>query len=212
VPGPGAGRLATAAELVRRAIRTGATRISVSFGRPDQVTVADDGAGVAQPLVALTAALVDAHREKEDRHQALAGLEQAGELPLLALAGSSGCASCPSTPATGNTATGWHSAGAGRPRCRAPRPRGWRRRSASRLPRSPRRAARWLLEVARFAPALVSIDGRPRPMGWPSALAQAPLPPPLRGRMALLPEGDSAVAYLLAHGLVGAHITIPDAP
>jgi hypothetical protein len=59
---------------------------------------------------------------------------------------------------------------------------------------------------------MISVDGAPAPEGWPATLAQAPLRPPLRGRIALLPEGDSAHAYLLAHGLVGAHITIPDAP
>jgi hypothetical protein len=73
-------------------------------------------------------------------------------------------------------------------------------------------AARWLAAVARFAPVSVMVNGKPVEGGWRGSLAESHLGPPLRGRLALLAEGDIAHAYLLAHGLVSTRISIPDAP
>jgi hypothetical protein len=75
-----------------------------------------------------------------------------------------------------------------------------------------RRAATWLADVARFAPIPVLLDGSPVRDGFAGSLANGPLRAPLRGRVALLAEGETAHAYLLAQGLVTAHITIPGAP
>jgi hypothetical protein len=200
------------AELVRRAIRSGATKVNVSFAR-NQVAVADDGAGVAHGLMELTAVLIDPTADKEQRHRALTALEGAGELSLLALAGVDRLRELSIDTRDG------------RYRHRL----GFRQGKAPSLSRTPaagletkisfqsgdldrRRAARWLQDVARFAPALVTVDGAPAPEGWSETLTQAPLHPPLHGRIALLPQGDSAHAYLLAHGLIAAHVTIPDAP
>ena len=75
-----------------------------------------------------------------------------------------------------------------------------------------RRAAEWLADVARFAPGAVLVDGVSVVDGFRDVLLQARLPAPLRGGVALVAEGDTAHAYLLAHGLVTAHISIPEAP
>jgi hypothetical protein len=201
------------AELVRRAIRAGASRVEVRFSH-HQVLITDDGPGLDPLVLEWTAALVDGRRPNQDRHAALATLERAGELAMLALAGAddrpglaidtvhgshrytlmfqAGAAPVlarePATGAAGTTLS-VRAGGLGR-----------------------RRAARWLAGVARFAPVPVVVDGSPVTDGMADSLVQAPLAPPLQGRLALGARGDTARAYLLAHGLVTAHLAIPAAP
>jgi hypothetical protein len=201
------------AELVRRAIRAGASNVRVTFGR-GRVVVSDDGAGLDPALVQWTAILVDRDRRAEERHLALATLEKAGEPALLALGGldqlreltiqtvSGGREHALSyqrgTPAT--MASGAARAAGGT-------------QVVLQVPGLPRRqAARWLADVARFAPVSLVVDGKPVADGLAGALVQAPLAPPLRGQVALVARGDTAHAYLLAHGLVTAHLSIPEVP
>jgi hypothetical protein len=201
------------AELVRRALRSGAREIDVRFGR-GQAVVSDDGPGLDPALLQWAAILVDRQRPDEERHRALTILERAGELFLLALAGLEGLRALHIDTVTGSQQ---HSlvfrqgaaadVGVGR----AARAAGTRISvHAGGLDR--RRAARWLADVARFARGSVAIDGAPVIDGFRDALVQVALAPPLRGRLALTLEGDTAHAYLLAHGVVTAHLSIPDAP
>ncbi len=201
------------AELVRRAIRTGATQIGVSFTR-DRVVISDDGPGLDPSLVQWTAIVVDRKRSAEERHLALTTLERAGELGLLALAGLEPLREVAIHTIFGNQ---HHVLAyqAGQPASvevgRATRAAGTQIIvRAGGLDR--RRAARWIADVARFAPVAVVVDGRAIPDGMADSLLQAPLQAPLRGRLALLLEGDTAHACLLANGLVSAHLSIPDAP
>jgi hypothetical protein len=201
------------AELVRRALQAGASTVSVDFSR-GQAVVSDDGPGLDPALLQWAAILIDRQRPDEERHRALITLERAGELSLLGLAGLDLLREL-----SIDTITGPHhhtlafragdsaDVGVGR----ASRARGTRISvRAAALDR--RLAARWLADVARFAPGPLLIDAVAVTDGFHEALVQAPLPAPLRGRIALQPEGDTAHAYLLAHGLITAHLSIPDAP
>lgn len=179
------------AELVRRAIRAGATRVELRFGR--QLIVSDDGAPLDPALADHTHALLDRRRGDLVRHQAFIALERAGELPLLALLGLPHLRGLEIRRAeAGGTEIAVRAGGLDR-----------------------RRARRWLAEVARFAPLSLLVDGAPvstasaRGRG---ALFEAALQPPLAGRIALLDRGDNAQAFLLAHGLVSAHVGLPGAP
>ena len=169
-------------------------------------------------MVQWTAILVDRSREAEERHRALLTLERAGEVALLALAGLEHLRELGI-----QTSQGQHRYNLKLRRGMPPAlSRGTARARpddvmgtqitvrATDLPR--RRAARWLASVARFAPVPVLVNGKPVADGWRGSLAQGRLASPLRGRVALLAEGDTAHASLLAHGLVSARISIPDAP
>jgi hypothetical protein len=201
------------AELVRRASRAGASTVEVAFGR-HRVTVTDDGPGLDPALLHWTAVLADPRQHNDERHRALTALERAGELALLALVGLDRLRELRIDTAHGSQhhrlllragRAPLLSYGAG------PAPPGTRVAvRAAGLPR--RRAADWLRDVARFAPLRVVVDGAPVVDGFAGSLIQAPLDPPLRGRVALVPDADTAHAYLLAHGLVTGHLTIPDAP
>ena len=179
------------AELVRRAIRAGATRVELRFGR--QLVVSDDGTPLDPALADHTHALIDRRRGDPVRHQAFVALERAGELSLLALLGLPHLRGLDiRRPAAGGTEIAVRAGGLDR-----------------------RRARRWLTEVARFAPVSVVVDGSaldPASSRSRAVLIEAPLEPPLAGRVALLARGDTAQAFLLAHGLVSAHVGIPGAP
>jgi hypothetical protein len=176
------------AELVRRAIRAGATSVHVTLGRR-QLVVTDDGPGLDPAHLEWITLLVDRQQDDQPRHRALLALEQAGELALLALAGVDDLQDLHIESTRPGTRIALRAPGLDR-----------------------RKAARWLADVARFSSVPVLIDGSPVADGMTGSLVQAPLAPPLRGRVALVRQGDVAHAYLLSDGLVTAHITIPDAP
>jgi hypothetical protein len=201
------------AELVRRALRTGATKVSVTFGRR-RVVVADDGPGIDPDLMQWTAVLVDGHRDNEERHRALTTLERAGELALLALAGVDRLRELDLHSVHGQQRfTLKFRPGAPADLSRAPAIATAGTRITLRVPGLDRgKATRWLASVARFAPVPVVVDGSRVADGLTGSLVEAPLSPPLRGRVALVPRGEIARIHLLAHGLVTAHLTVPDAP
>lgn len=199
-------------ELVRRALRDGATQVEVDLGR-HRAEVRDNGRGIPEAHLEWTAALLDKRRTNEERHTALTALEATGELVLLMLAGL--------VPRTLQI----RSARGGRVVClvyqreRTP----WVTIDAT--PESDStvvvvqhadldraRAAEWLAGAARFAPARVIIDGRPIDAGFQGTFGVQALREPLRGRVAIPLEGDTAHAWLLEHGLVTGHVAIPDAP
>jgi hypothetical protein len=75
-----------------------------------------------------------------------------------------------------------------------------------------RRAVEWLSGAARFAPATVVVDGKAVDVGFVGTFGPHLLREPLRGRVAIPHEGETAHAWLLEHGLVTGHVAIPDAP
>ena len=200
------------AELVRRAIRSRARNVQVTIGR--QVVVVDDGAGLSPSLLGDTAVLLDSRRPTQERHGALVRLEEAGELAMLSLLGldqlrdlriSSGFLASPCTlefrEKVGAVVRPGSDCAAGA------------RITLQAGGLDARQAARWLTEVARFAPAAVVINGEKVPDAWEKkALLVVPLSAPLAGRVALMAEGETAHAHLLSDGLVSAQVTVPGAP
>jgi hypothetical protein len=199
-------------ELVRRALRDGANQVEVDLAR-HRAEVRDNGRGVPEAHLEWTCVLLDRRRTNEERHAALTALEATGELALLMLAGLE--------PRTLQI----RSARGGRVVCLAYQ-RGrtpWMTIDATpesdstvvvvqhpELDRA--RAAEWLRGAARFAPATVLVDGRPVDAGFQSTFGVQALHGPLRGRVAIPLEGDTAHAWLLEHGLVTGHVAIPEAP
>jgi hypothetical protein len=204
------------AELVRRGVRAGARGIEVNFAR-HEVVVVDDGQGLDRSVLEWTAALLDDQRDNDQRHRALTALEAAGELALLALAGVDDLR----TLIIETTSAGRHHrltfARGARPTLGMGLGSEAAGRAGTRITlRSPRidraHACRWLIDVARFAPVPLLIDGARVADAMAGALAHASLRPPLQGRIALAPERDAAHVDLLAFGLVVAHLTIPGSP
>ena len=218
------------AELVRRAIRGGATRIEIELGRT-QLRVRSDRGEVPFELLRELAALLDGQRSPQRRHQALSALERAGALSLLGVVGlgpsSVRVVSPRATPEGHFMILTWTGSGAVElQKFAGPGPeqaevivRG------AKLDRT--RAREWLAEVARYAPVEILVDGRPLFPAKPGELA-ADFTPGMRGfddpfaltriaapvpaMLALPREGELGRLYLLQDGLVTTHLSIPDAP
>ncbi len=199
-------------ELVRRALRDGATQVEVDLAR-HRAEVRDNGRGIPETHLEWTGVLLDNRRTNEERHGALTALEATGELVLLMLAGLE--------PRTLQI----RSARGGRVVCLAYQQGRTPWMTIDATPESDstvvllqhgqldrRRAAEWLSGAARFAPASVLVDGQPVNVGFLGTFGTHELRDPLQGRVAVPREGDTAHAWLLEHGLVTGHVAIPDAP
>jgi len=199
-------------ELVRRALRDGATQVEVDLAR-HRAEVRDNGRGVPETHLEWVGTLLDKRCSNEERHSALTALEATGELVLLMLAGLE-----PRTLQI-RTARGGRVVCLAYQRGRTP----WMTIDAtpesdstvvlvqhSELDR--RRAAEWLSGAARFAPATVLVDGKSVNHGFEATFGAQALRKPLRGRVAIPLEGDTAHAWLLQHGLVTGHVAVPEAP
>lgn len=199
------------AEFVRRAMRSGASEIDVELGR-HRARIVDDGGGIDPTLLQWTAVLLDHRRPNPERHTALTVLESSGELALLAVAGLS-----PKSVVIEAVHAGQHhvleyvadrppqlrKGGSARQGCSvAIEAHGLERRAC----------ADWLVDAAKFAPAAIRVDEKLIPHGFSHAFAIAELAAPLRGRLAIPFEGETAHAWLLEHGIVTGHVAIPDAP
>jgi hypothetical protein len=200
------------AELVRRALRSGASEVEVRTERHG-VRVIDDGAGVPTVHLQWAAMLLDTRRPNEERHAALTALESGGGLVLLAMAGLG-----PRQLRVESIVDGVHTV-LEYERGRSP----WIEQTSGIAGRHTevrlrsteldrRQMAFFVNNVCRFAPASVKLDGRPIPPGFERALVQASLADPLRGGVAIPIDGETAHVWLLEHGLVTGHVTVPEAP
>jgi hypothetical protein len=200
------------AELVRRALRVGATEVEVRTERHG-VRVIDDGRGVQTVLLQWAAILLDTRRPNEERHTALTALESGGGLVLLAMAGLGPRQLRVESVADGVRTVLEYERG------RAPwleQVSGIAGRSTEVRLRSPeldrRQIGFFLGNVCRFAPAKVRLDGRPIQHGFERALVHTTLSDPLRGSVSIPMDGEVAHVWLLEHGLVTGHVTVPEAP
>ncbi len=171
-------------ELVRRAVASGARRVEVQLSR-GRVVVQDDG----RPLLAFRREalerLLDPRRPPSDRHAALVALEAEPELLTIAALKH---ARVRVSAGPGGTAVTIDTAALDVT------------------------AARHGLEsCTRFAPCTIVVGGRALPRGFRSAFAERALEAPLHGRLALTGE-PSVHLWLLAHGVVSSHLTLPDTP
>jgi hypothetical protein len=200
------------AEAVRRALRSGAKEVDVRLGR-HQACIEDDGDGIPDEVLRGMTILLDRRRSPEERHTALTELEASGELVLLAIAGLPLRALRIQSTHLGRRWT--LQLDRGRPPQLTDGDRDVGRGCTITLVCNEldrRQCAGWLVDAARFARAVVRVDGEQVSSGFERALATANLRPPLRGRVALLADGETAHAWLLEHGLVTGHVTLPDAP
>jgi hypothetical protein len=228
------------AELVRRAIGAGATRVEVELGRT-QLRVRSEGGGVPYSVLRELAALLDSEREPQRRHQALAALERAGALALLGVVGlgpaSVRIISPRATPDGRGLQLSWTRGGVEFNKLgSAPPSTGLDRAPAStgvdpaehaevlvrgaKIDRT--RAREWLAEVARYAPIEILVDGRPllgnnQPFGpgsggFADAFALTRVTTPVPALLALPREGEAGRLYLLQDGLVTTHLSVPAGP
>jgi len=208
------------AELVRRAVRAGATRVEVELSRGGCV-VRDDGEPLSSEQLVELQALLDPRAAAERRHRALLALEGAGGLALLALAG------------LGATQIDLRARSGGKRRQLS-----WRARHAHPIlseaadpgPRGtevllrgaeldPARARAWLRDVGRFAPGELRVDGQTINHGLHRYLASEPFaigpgdqPPRLRGHVAVAAHGEQARVWLLHHGVLATHLGLSAVP
>jgi len=209
------------AELVRRAIRGGASDVRVDLGRGSCV-VRDDGAPLVVDRFAELAAMLDTSAPAERRHRALLALEAAGGLALLALAGLGATHIEIVARGQGKLRRLVWSARAARPELsEAADPSGARGTEIS--VRSPdldaARARTWLRDVARFAPGTVREGGQPINNGLKGYLASErfSLGPRgeavrLTGHVAVASHGEHARVWLLHGGVVATHLGMSSVP
>ena len=209
------------AELVRRAIRSGASDVRVDLGR-GACTIRDDGAPLVVDRFAELGAMLDTGAPAERRHRALLALEAAGGLALLALAGLG--ATHIEIVARGQGKLRrlvWSARGARPELSEAADPSGGRGTEIS--VRKPdldlARARTWLRDVARFAPGTVRLDGEAINNGLRGYLASERfgLGPrgdvaKLTGHVAVANHGEHARVWLLHGGVVATHLGMSQVP
>jgi len=200
------------AELVRRALARGSHHIQVETGR-HRVVVHALGVAIGEEQLRATAMLLDGRQPNEVRHKALTRLEAEGELTLLGLFS----LHCRRIELSTHAPTGGvrliYERGSP-PRLEAARKEASLRCEVSlRAPSLDRRqVTQWLQNVARFARGNITLDGKPIACGFDDVIVHTDLRAPLVGRIAIPRDSESAHVWLLEHGLVSAHITVPDAP
>lgn len=200
------------AELVRRALRASARTVDVRIERSG-VIVSDDGGPIPPRMLEWTATLLDERRSNADRHQALTALEEHGGLVFLVIAGlRPKYLRVATRSASEEVVLEWGASGTAKlSRTRTSSPPGTE--VGLRAPSLDRRQIdQWLNNVCRFAPGQIRVDGKKIPHGFERAAVHGALNGPLRGRIAIPTEGETAHVWLLEHGLVSGHLTVPDAP
>ncbi|MGH1346014.1 MAG: hypothetical protein ACRBN8_30905 [Nannocystales bacterium] len=199
------------AEIARRGLRGGATSVEIRTRR-GSIEVTDDGAPISTTVLQATASLLQSEASNETRHAALTALEHAGGLALLAV-----CGLARKTLRVEVETPDAHfilRADDRRSSLERKPPTG-RRRNTVRVdsPALDRRQVRtWLRSVARFDGGRIQLDGEPVPSSWSETLAHGPLGAPTPGRIGLPYEGETAHVWILEHGIITGHVSVPDAP
>ena len=199
------------AELARRGLRDGATGVQVRTRR-SSVEVEDDGAPISTTILEATAHLLHAGTNNEVRHRALTALEHAGGLALLAVCGLERKRLVVEVEAPD---AHWVLRADHQTSSLESRPPTGRRRNLVRV-ESPafdrRQVQTWLRSVGRFDGGRITLDGAALPSAWSEMLVHGRLGAPTPGRIGLPVEGETAHVWLLEHGIVTGHLTVPDAP
>ncbi|MCR9161416.1 MAG: hypothetical protein ACE37F_29580 [Nannocystaceae bacterium] len=201
------------AEIARRAIRGGATTVHIRTRR-GAVEVEDDGAPISTTVLRATAALLQSEATNEVRHEALTSLEHAGGLALLAVCGLAKKTLHIEVESAEATlvlrANHRRSTLERRPASGRARRRNVVRVESPALDR--RQVQTWLRSVARFDGDRIHLDGHPVPSAWKDTFIHGRLNPPTPGRIGLPHQGETAHVWLLEHGIITGHLTVPDAP
>jgi hypothetical protein len=160
------------------------------------------------------AAVLDAERSDEERHQALVELERDGAQALLWAAGTAGAVLRLASRSAGS-ATVLTLAPDRRPELVTDAPDEIPGGFELRLQVSGfdvRRAADWAGMACRFAPIPVAVDGRDVVQGFGPNLGSVSLGSPVAGGIALTLVGDVPQLWLLRHGVVAGRATVPGQP
>ena len=188
------------AELVRRAIRAGASRVDVTVDS-GWLKVSDDGPPIDETALEALSWLLDPSREPAVRHRALLELEKQSEVGLVAL--------------VGLQSKGLRVVCEGVERVRRGAPKG------TSLPRRGvlieadgpamdlAQAQAWLHVATRFAPVPVTLGGALLPRGAKDAIVEVPLEAPLSGTLALLRSAETARVWMLRWGVVATNTSLP---
>lgn len=193
-------------QLARWAGWHAATRVDLKLGRNTLEFVAE-GATLDAELLHTLAGALDERAAPGARHVALVALESAPGPSLLGLL------------ALEPRAFELRSGGLALLRRAGQSPRLASQRASAdtrlrltglRLDRARARAE--LLGAGRFAHVPLHVDGQDARTGFAGAWAEAPLPSPLSGRLALVSGLRSSRLRLTVGGIVSAHLTVPGAP
>lgn len=198
------------AELVRRAIAAEATQVDVdirSGARRAAVSVRDDGQPISSTELERLVMLLDRGREEKARHHALTELEEHGGAAWIALAGLHP-RRLQIISRDLELVYERHDARDEIALRRVSPQEGTR--VILEAPLDVPQASQWLLSACRFAPVPVSLRGHRIPRGFSNTLIARKLGKNLRGAVALLRDGDIATIWLLHHGIVLGHLTLPE--
>ena len=202
-----------AAELIRFAIRHGASAVELSHSKHGFV-LRCPGTVCSPDHLQRVAVALDPTRADEDRHHAIVALEEDGVQSLLWLMGSEDATARVATRHK-KSATVLESKPDSRPRLEAD--------AADEVEggfevvfKAPRfdvqRSQIWLATSCRFAPITVTADGNDVAQGFAGALFSVSLGRPLPGGIAITTEGDVPHLWLLRHGILAARATVPGFP
>lgn len=212
------------AELARLAIASGARSAAFDL-EPRHLVMTAPGACWDQRMVADFASVLDRRLEAADRHRAMVDLEERGAFALAAIASSrlralkltlgGGAGLELALTAAGELTI--HNAGD------AAFARSDVRLTIEGLAMDAERAARWLRRAGRFSPVRISIDGARVPYGFRAPLiekrleirAKTPGPEPgpaLLTALAIPGRGSAPRLWLLRHGIIATHATVPGYP
>ncbi len=214
------------AELARLAIASGARSVAFDL-EPRHLSMTAPGARFSQRTMADFASVLDRRLEAADRHRAMVGLEEGGAFVLSAIAsshlrsvrmtlGGEGGLELELTVAGELTVT--HATDAALARRDV-------QMSVEGLAIDTGRAAQWLRRAGRFSPVPISVDGARIPHGFhapliekslevqPKAVADDRHPaPPLHTELAIPRRGSAPRLWLLRHGMIATHATVPGYP
>lgn len=195
------------AELLRHALRAGAHRVQVELGR-QRVSITSELPVISRSELEDLIELADAAAPPPRRHEALLNLERAGGPGLLSLVGL--------RPQRLEIVSGGGdvltlTAGR-RGQLRTTQPGGGTQIVAEGLRLDRGRAREWLTDVARFAMADITLDGRELRRGFERAISRAKVHDDPRVDVAIPAEGDVARVWLLMNGVVATHASVSPAP
>ncbi len=210
------------AELARLAIASGAREVDLDLD-PRHLSMTAPGARWPESTISDFASLLDRRLDAEDRHRAMVDLEQRGAFVLsaiacsrlrsvaLALGGDRGLKL--ELTASGDLAVSNPSDSAlALPDIRM---------TVEGLAIDVRRAAGWLRRAGRFSQVPISIDGARIPHGFRAPLieerleARSKSPQPgaaLPAALAIPRHGSAPRLWLLRHGIIATHATVPNYP
>lgn len=196
------------AELLRHALRSGARRVQVQSSR-QRLRLETDRPVVSRGQLDDLVELADRDAAASRRHEALLRLERAGGPGLLSLVGLG------PTRLRVDTGDGFELTltGSKRGRVRADAAATGQTRIEVEGVRIDRARARdWLSDVARFARAEVTLDGRVLPRGFERAISRTAMSQVPLVDVAIPAEGDVARVWLLMNGVVTTHASVSPAP